>query len=525
MLPPRRRRRPVAALCLALLPAALAAQETASPYLPLHHWTTPYVEHLIGAGVLPDPDPMTRPFRRSDIVRALRALDTTQVRDAVRSTVRALLEALESPEAGPVGRAELYVGASVATHSRRDPLRATGASLEIPATAPRAGRGDVFPTAGAALSARFGPVVVASHPYAENRLKWDPDYFGKQDRVIAGRSREAYLALQTRYADVFFGALDRNWGPPFVHGLLLSPAPFSYAHLGVRLGTPGVRLDAVLTELDPLPDRESEEARRFFVGHRITVRPPGPLTVSLWEGNVFAGPGRGLDAWFANVATLGLLSQYDEQSRGNFQLGADVRLQPDGWPAFYGALLIDDIQVDRDAVTDQEPTAYALTVGATGGAPGGGRWTAFYTRVSFLAYRTPNPAETVMRRSVGLARNFSDYEQATLEGEWLVLPGALLRPQLVVLRQGEGDFREPYPDPAEFPATPSIFAGVVERTLRAALAGDVSLAGRLTATFDVGLHRLDDARHVAGASATEVVAGLRVLYHFGWSAEFANGRQ
>lgn len=521
-MPTSRRRHPLAVtLALALAPAApapLAAQGEASPYLPLHHWTTPYVEHLIAAGVMPDPHPMTRPFRRSDVVRALRAVDIAQARPPVRSTVRTLLEALDDAEPGPIGRAELYLGAGAATHSRRDPLRATGASLAIPSSAPGAGRGDLFPTAGAALSARFGPVVVASHPYIENRLKWDPDYFGKRDRVIAGRSREAYVALQTRYADVVVGALDRNWGPPFAHGLLLSPAPFSYAHLGVRLGTPGVRLDAVLTELDPLPDRAGEEARRFFVAHRLTVRPPGPITLSLWEGIVFAGPGRGLDPWFANVATLGLLGQYDEDSRGNFQLGLDLRVRPERWPAFYGSLMIDDIQVDRDRLTDQEPTAYALTVGAVGTAPFGGRWTASYTRVSFLAYRTPNPAEAVMRRRVGLARNFSDYEEATLEGEWLLLPRVLVRPQVALLRQGEGDFRQPYPDPVDFPTTPSIFAGVVERTVRAALAGDAVLGRRLSATFDVGVHRVDEARHVSGASETEIVAGLRVLYHFGGAA-------
>src|SRR5437762_5560070 len=53
-------------LCAA---APLAAQE-ASPYVPLDHWSMPYVEHLIASGALRDPTPLTRPIRQADLVRA-----------------------------------------------------------------------------------------------------------------------------------------------------------------------------------------------------------------------------------------------------------------------------------------------------------------------------------------------------------------------------------------------------------------------------------------------------------------------
>src|SRR5438309_1648762 len=73
--------------------AVLAAQE-ASPYVPLEHWATPYVEHLITTGVIADPMPLTRPFKRADLVRALRAADTARVNPATRRTLRLLLRAL-----------------------------------------------------------------------------------------------------------------------------------------------------------------------------------------------------------------------------------------------------------------------------------------------------------------------------------------------------------------------------------------------------------------------------------------------
>ena len=49
-------------LCLVAWQPATLASQGASPYVPLHHWAMPYVEHLIARGALADPTPLTRPF-------------------------------------------------------------------------------------------------------------------------------------------------------------------------------------------------------------------------------------------------------------------------------------------------------------------------------------------------------------------------------------------------------------------------------------------------------------------------------
>jgi len=490
----------LALTCCLVAPTRLVAQEGPSAYLPMHHWAVPYIEFLIARGDMPDPAPMTRPLRRADVVRALGAVDTTAHRP-LAATVRALVAALVEPEAPAAGTAEVYGGVGASTHARRAALR-------------EAGTGHGVPVAGAALTARFGAVVTAIHPYLDNRLKYDPDYHGKQDRIVAGRIRDAYAEIQTRYANVFFGLLDRNWGMPEVEGLAVSPSPYSYDHLGLRIGTSRVRLDAVLGELDPLPDATGAMAERYYVAHRLYVQPMEALAVALWEGTVLAGPGRGLDQWFANVLNVGLLAQYDQGSSANHQLGIDLRIAPATWPALYATFMLDDVQVDSGGPGDNEPASYALLLGAAGRAPAHGRWTAYYTRVSNLAFRTPNPAETVMRRSVGLARNFSDYEQLTVQGEWLLAPGVLLRPEATVLRQGEGDFRLPYPPVAEYGQTPVMFHGTVERTVRAAIAGDAALPGGITVRFDAGVHLIDNAGHVSGATDTRFVASIEAIYRF-----------
>lgn len=484
----------VASWRLAAVP--LAAQE-ASAYVPLHYWGMPYVDHLIARGAMADPAPLTRPLRQAALVTALRAVDTVALSTGERRIVGRLLADLTRREQGPWGRVDGHVAAGAGSHARRDPLRP-------------AGPGHATVAGGLAVQLAFGPVAAVSHPYFDSRLKYDPDYEGKKDRVVAGRNAEAYFSAQWRFGELFFGSLDRNWGPTAVEGLLLSPAPYSYDHFGLSVGTSGIRFEGVITQLDDLVDTAGVVNQRYLVAHRLIVRPPGATTIALWEGTLLAGPDRELEPWFANILNLGLLAQYDQGSTPNNLVGVDVQSHL-GRTAVFASILIDDIQVDRSSAGDEEPTSYGLTVGAMGGL-GRTAWSVFYTRVANLTYRTPNAAETFMRRGVGLARNFSDYDQLTARATLLAGP-ALLGPEVTLLRQGEGDFRNPYPAVAEFTTTPTFLAGVVERTVRLALSARLE-AGPLSLAGDGGVHLVRNAGHTPGAARTRWVGSVGMTYRF-----------
>src|SRR6266478_4061603 len=224
-----------ALLTLLLLPAGAAAQE-ASPYLPLSHWATPFIEHLITAGRMADPTPLTRPFRTDQVLRALDAVDSASVTSAEWAVVKQIRSDLTRDERGPAARLDVHAGMAASSHARRDPLR-------------EAGPGHATFSGGAALTLYFGPAVVVTHPYFDTRLKWDPDWYGKKDRIVAGKAAEAYISAQFRFGELFFGILDRNWGPSPVQGLLLSDSPYGPDHLSVTIGTGGLRLDGIATQL------------------------------------------------------------------------------------------------------------------------------------------------------------------------------------------------------------------------------------------------------------------------------------
>src|SRR3989449_7914725 len=187
----------------ALTGGAMLAGQEVSPYLPLGHWATPYLEHLIARGAIVDPSPLSRPFAQADIVRVLSAADTTRLGSAERHVVRAILAALGRPPADgkPWARVDGNVAATGASHARRDPLRA-------------AGPGHGTAAGGLAIQALLGPVAVVTHPYLDTRLKYDPDYDGKKDRVIAGRTAEAYVDARWRSEERRVGKECRSrWSP------------------------------------------------------------------------------------------------------------------------------------------------------------------------------------------------------------------------------------------------------------------------------------------------------------------------
>ncbi|HET7790346.1 MAG TPA: hypothetical protein VFK78_06065 [Gemmatimonadales bacterium] len=499
--------RPGAFILLLAAARPLAAQG-ASPYLPLDHWAMPIVEHLITRGVVTDPTPLSRPFLERDLIRALRAADTLALTGAERRAVSAILADLAPADSGAWDRLDAHLSSLTSNSPLRDPLE-QGRALPVHQFGALRG----YVSGGIDARATLGNVVLVTDPYFDTRLKADPDYLGKKDRAIAGRIAEAYLAAQWRYGDLFFGALDRNWGPPAVQGLEVSPAPYSYDHFAIGIGTPTVRLEGLMTQLDDLADTSGTVAHRYLVVHRLLIHPRGATTFSLWEGEIIAGPGRQLEPWFANILKLGLLEQYDQGSKMNSQLGLDLTTAA-GPVRLFGQFMLDDIQIDRRVAGDKEPPSYGATLGAQGALGAGGvAWTAYYTRVANLTYRTPNPAEAVMRRGVGLARNFSDYDQATVTASLLAGPGILFAPEVTVVRQGEGDFRLPYPPVTAYPTTPTIFAGVVQRTLRFALSASRASAD-WTLSASAGVHLVSNDGHVSGASKTYGVGSLTVRYNF-----------
>jgi hypothetical protein len=480
----------------AIAPTRALAQ--ASPYLPLDDSRLPLLEHLIARGDIEDPSPMVRPFRRADALRVLAAADTAV--DPVRGTARlvhALRTAFEEVPGEQTWRVAARAGAQAYSHIRRDVLHPLGPD-------------GVRPYADLTGEAVIGPFALVSRPAAEPRIVDDPEWPGRKDLQLAWRFPEAYLSAQFKYGSVFYGQMERNWGPVGLPGIGLSNYGYPQVEAGFLIGTRTLQLEALARSLADGRDTLGNRVHRYYFAHRASARLSDRFRLGLWETTVLAGVDRDFDGRYRNPLSLLLLAnQYGLGADGNVLFGAEAAWRVRGRTTVEAQLGIDDLQYENTTGSNRYPNRWALTLSAFGPLGGALAWRAWYTQASSLAFRTLNPFENFTDGGVGLGRNYADMDQITLTAS--VPRGArwLVTPELTLLRQGEGAINDPFPtSAAEAGAIPQLFIGVVERTWRAA----VDLRGRegpLDLNLNAGLHHVVNADHQEGRTVNRFEGRLQ----------------
>ena len=389
-------------------------------------------------------------------------------------------------------------GGQAFSHLRRDVLHPLGPD-------------GVRPYAEFTGEATIGPFALAARPAAEPRIVHDPEWPGRKDLDLAWRMIDAYLSAQFKYGSVFYGQMDRNWGPVGIPGIGLSNYAYSGVEAGFNLGTRTLQLDAVARSLKDTTDTSGNVIHRYFFAHRFGLRLSRRVRVGLWETVIVAGEDREFDARFRNpVSLLTLADQFGLGANGNILLGLDGRWLMTGRTTLEAQLGIDDLQYQNTSGSNRYPNRWALTVSAFGPLGRTLGWRALYTQASSLAFRTLNPFENFTEAGVGLGRNFDDQDQLSVTVTVPRGTGWLFTPELTLLRQGEGTINAPFPATAEAAgAIPQIFIGVVERTWRAAL-GVSGRQGPLDLSANAGFHHVVNASHQEGRTVNRFEGRLQV---------------
>jgi hypothetical protein len=484
----------VAAVLLGAL-APVRGDAQSSPYLPLDDPRLPLLEHLIARGDVADPSPMVRPFRRADALRVLADADTGG--ESTASVIRQLRTELREPTDSQRWQLGARVGIQAYSHLRRDLLHPLGPD-------------GVRPYGELLGEAALGPFALVSRLAAEPRITDDPEWPGRRDLDLAWRMAEAYLSAQFKYGSVFYGQMDRNWGPVGIEGIGLSDYGYSDTELGFEIGVDAVRLVGLARSLEDARDSAGARIHRYFFAHRLGVRVSDRLRIGLWETTVLAGADREFDGRYRNPLSLLLLAnQYGLGADGNVLFGVDGHYRVGKGTTLEAQIGIDDLQYENPTGADRYPNRWAFTLAAHG--PLGSRlaWRGLYTQASSLAFRTLDPFENLTDGGVGLGRNFADMDRVTVTVSVPAGTHWLLTPELTLQRQGEGDLSDPFPaTPGEAGAIPQLFIGTVERTWRAALA----VSGR-QGPFDLrataGLHHVVNADHLEGNTENRFVGRLQ----------------
>lgn len=504
------------ALCILAVPRVMLAQ--ASAYVPLDDVAYSYVDALMARGQMHELAVLERPFTQ----RALSAsIDSARGRSPsaiVTSYLDALGAAIEKYAVRP-GNSD-----TVAAQTFRGRF-----SGDFYVTAQSSGRRELMladststgrPGMGMRLAMAGGPVVGFVRTIIDNRLNVDPEFGGRKDRKVAARNEDGYVGGQWKYAELTFGRVGRNWGPPTLYGLMLANYAYTYDHLYGRIGSDAIHWSTVIARLNDSTVAGGPAIERFFSIHRLAIR------VKNWElagteSYLYAGAGRGFEPSLVNPFNIYGLSWRNENQEGNLGLGIESSLRTERFGTFAGQLFVDDLQVDRSCdPACKQPSSYAVELSAEGLPLGGDqRWFASYARVSNLAYRNKNPAENYLIFGVGLGQSFSDYDEFRAGLDLAFVPRTPLRLYAAHRRQGEGSYRIPFPQPVDYATTPEMFAGVVMGVTRLGLSG-ASRFGDFELSGDLGMNHNTNDQHVSGATSTAFEGRLKVAIEPRWSVSY-----
>jgi hypothetical protein len=498
-----------------------ASEFHASPYLPLGHWAYDILDHWIHTGRVENLSPLTRPWRRMDVARAIRRVSRSRPHAfeegwlaRLREEFRRELAVLEGRAEGEAGylRTWFEAGGRYMSQTHRDPLRP---ELEGRFSADRVldrgmleGDGRVGPVVGG-LSIGRDRLFVNDAQFPDGRVVERNDFILFNEQAI--RPEEGYLEVQGEHASLFFGRMYRNWGLPGMDGFIRSDYAYSYEEVAYRVGTERVFLTGTLTSLGDARG----DTTRYLTTHRVEVRPSDELVLSLSEGAIHGGPDRSLDLAVVNpLSVWQLLTDVQLNSVGQF----DVWWRPVHGLALYGSVNLD---ATNSLGSSREIDSCCQMGGSLGlefpGAVRGWSFRARATALQSLVYRTERPWEEWSVRSIGLGWDKVDLYLATLEAEWLGRPGLSLRPRVDLQVKGEGTFRGRLrPPKPQLPGFPSILVGQAETTLRPALAGrwrPDALGGgwSLDLEWDLGVSFLRDFRNVEGDDRTAFVGEVKAV--------------
>lgn len=483
-----------------LVASASTALSQASPYLPLDHPAMPLVEWLIARGELRDPSPQIRPLRVADI---LAALDRQEASPKGGSITTALRSVLERPRSDAWFRVAPAAGAQAFTAARRDPIHPGG-------------DGGVRGYGEVGLEGVFGNLVVASRPMAENRLKLDPDWAGggiQRTKSQAYRFAEGYLSAQFKHVRLWFGQMDRNWGPTGSLGLSIANYGYPRTDLALEIPLRDIQVQLLGASLPAMRSSDGTDHRRYFLAHRLSARLSSRLDVALWETMIVSGSGGSSPTagtfnplvLFSFPIQLGLPDQRNTIIGGDltWRVGSGLRLQ--------GQAMVDDRwRTKPDSVTgeDRHPGRWAVTLAGSG--PLGQRlaWRAAASVVNALAYRTTDSAQSFLDRGIGIGPHFTDLVRFDARVELPVRDQWLVAPELAVAFQGQGRIDRPFPVGPELRNTPELLIGTVERTWRLGL----SVAGAergLGVQAAAGWQQTTNASHLAGRQRSGIEARIQ----------------
>jgi len=199
----------------------------------------------------------------------------------------------------------------------------------------------------------------------DSRYNKNNHYFKwKTDRGAAGRIAEAYLQLNHDFGFFRFGRLNRNWGPFFDRSLILSSNPHPYE--GVEWQLFGIFFEfRHLFSIFPYGQSHFDvkdstgtgfNLQRYLTAHSLNIMIKDWLVFGVTETVLFGRSEGFPDLQYINPFSIYTVINTNEEGDGNLFLSLHWKLYPFTKDiVIKGQIVIDDLQVDNNDISDKEP--------------------------------------------------------------------------------------------------------------------------------------------------------------------------
>jgi hypothetical protein len=310
--------------------------------------------------------------------------------------------------------------------------------------------------------ARFGvrvrPWLQIYHTVlADNRIDEDRNYRGKRQAGLAAYSEQAVVVAHHKQFELKFGRDFLTWGIGRDAALLKSDfcQPIDMLQLAWKSRyfkfswfTSG--LAQTRYRIDGDPSRQN----RFLSGHRLEIYPWKYLHIAVSEAFLYGGVNA---TWKINYVHPFMFyhgEQLNGGGNGNTIGAVEMALMPLDNLMLYANLMIDDVQLENQVISDQEPNEIGILGGFNLADPFGLRGLdlfAEYTRVTNRTYNTINDWEKWLHRGQPLGHFLgNDFDRLWIGMQYWPQPGWRIGVDYEQRRDGEGrigdDFSRPWRD-------------------------------------------------------------------------------
>jgi hypothetical protein len=284
----------------------------------------------------------------------------------------------------------------------------------------------------------------------DEKLAKDPNYTGKKWRGLAGEIANGFINYKRGRFDFTFGRFVSNWGSEN-GSLVLASTARAMDGVAYRFRWGFLSYAYQLGQLDRLETGDSlaPYENRYFAGHRLDLNIFENLKIGFFETVIYGGVGRTFDLAYLNPLMIYHTVQLNEGIDDNTFIGCDFSYFLNDRYKFYGQLLIDDYQIEKEKDSDKEPNEIGYQLGIKAiDIFKGGVVDLEYRRITNRTYNQEHLRNRYLNRGVLLGDTLGpDADCLTLRvAKWF---GAFDRLQFSVSyqRRGEGRYNSPWDKP------------------------------------------------------------------------------